>query len=129
MEIDYGFPSVRHKPGGAEDPGLTTLVGFDKKSAVRDHCLARKGIDPTPDDAATLFAAVPLSFEAVDVANALAAHARVTGVAAVAAVNAASFGARALVASAFARGLDDGGKRVLVAGVPGLSPRDVGLPA
>ena len=93
----------------------TSTPRYDKRATVRDHCAARAGADPTPADAALVFAGVQLSFEAVDVAEALAAHARVSAAAAAAAVGATSFGARAQVAAVFSRGLDDAGKRALAA--------------
>ena len=78
-------------------------VTGDQKAAVRAHRAARRGAEPTPEDATLLFSNIPLSFQCTDVAEALVESGPVRPEVADAATNAAPYSARAAVAAALSK--------------------------
>ena len=128
---------VERQPGGLQGSGgpgfdaedlILKLGSFgDKKQIVADHCARHKGVSPSPEDVTAIFTPITLSFEAVDVAKALAEHTNMSYPTVVAAVGAATYVGRNDVAAILARDFSPESRQSLMTDVPGLNPRTLGL--
>ena len=104
-------------PSGFDVADLVAKLGRfgDKAQIAAAHCRAHKGSPPTPADMAALFSTLTLSFDAKDVARGLSENAQLSLDAAIAGVNATTFGAKDGVASLLARTMSGADKRALCA--------------